>query len=207
MAINDSIVNFLYTLWPRLPQLARIRKKITIRQSSTTRSTSLQQFIYVMLDNIYLEITITNSISRERLKIKEFHLMNLRRGFISCDAKPYTTSVLANFIRMVLTANCDSCSWIPASPRRFCSQLLEGNSLSTTHRHYRSPTPSSNHRRSQRGGLGGLGPPSSWCKKISIVNCAHTICSLTDITLFSFYLNKTDILLWFYVASSTHQLI
>jgi len=44
-----------------------------------------------------------------------------------------------------------------------------------------------------RGGPSGPSPPpSSWCKKISIVNCAHTICSLTDITLFSFYLNKTD---------------
>ena len=57
--------------------------------------------------------------------------------------------------------------------------------------HKRSP-----HRRSQRGGLGGLGPPLELVqKKISIVNCAHTICSLTDITLFSFYLNKTDRLL------------
>ena len=44
-------------------------------------------------------------------------------------------------------------------------------------------------------GLGGLGPLELVQKKISIVNCAHTICSLTDITLFSFYLNKTDRLL------------
>ena len=44
---------------------------------------------------------------------------------------------------------------------------------------------------------GGPSPPPLELvqKKISIVNCAHTICSLTDITLFSFYLNKTDRLL------------
>ena len=39
-----------------------------------------------------------------------------------------------------------TCSWIPASPRRFCSQLLDGDSLPTTHRRYRSLTPSSNRQ-------------------------------------------------------------
>jgi len=35
---------------------------------------------------------------------------------------------------------------VPASPRRFCSQLVEGDSLSTTYRRYRSLTPSSNRQ-------------------------------------------------------------
>ena len=43
-----------------------------------------------------------------------------------------------------------ACSWIPASPRRFCSQLLEGDSLSTTHRRYRSLTPSFNRQQQSK---------------------------------------------------------